>query len=222
MKRRISALALGLVQPPTPHGPEGIQAVGHRSYVGGRWAEIGRLQFDFLVKNGLRPHHYLLDIACGSLRAGVHFIPYLDPGHYLGIDKEADLIRAGVEHELTPEQREIKKPQLVTSGSFAFDEFESSPDFAMAQSLFTHVPAEVIADCIQKLRAVISPEGTFYATFFETEKPVLNPEVAHDHGKFEYTRQEMEAFGTHGGWRAEYIGEWNHPRGQVIVRYRPA
>ena len=68
----------------TKHGPEGIKEMGHRQYVGGCWDEIGRLQFDYLVSQGLRPNHYLLDIACGSLRAGIHFIPYLEPGHYLG------------------------------------------------------------------------------------------------------------------------------------------
>ena len=88
------------------HGPEGIKKAGHRQYVGGYWDEIGRLQFEYLVSQGLRPHHYLLDIACGALRAGIHFIPYLEPGHYLGIDKEADLIQAGTEKELNPEVRE--------------------------------------------------------------------------------------------------------------------
>src|SRR6476620_10345865 len=74
-----------------PHGVEGIRQLGHRDYVGGLWDEIGQLQFDFLVSNGLKPQHYLLDIACGSLRAGIHFIPYLETGHYLGIDKEPEL-----------------------------------------------------------------------------------------------------------------------------------
>lgn len=56
--------------------------LGHRSYVGGCWDEIGKLQFDFMLKEGLKPEHYFLDVACGSLRAGLHFIPYLEVGHY--------------------------------------------------------------------------------------------------------------------------------------------
>ncbi len=32
--------------------------------IGGRWEEIGRLQFDFLVAEGLMPAHTLLDIGC--------------------------------------------------------------------------------------------------------------------------------------------------------------
>ncbi len=205
-----------------PHGPEGIKAVGHRRYVGDLWDEIGWLQFDFLINNGLQPYHYLLDIACGSLRGGVHFIPYLDTGHYLGIDKESDLLRAGIEQELSPELCESKKPQFLVSNAFEFENFTVRPDYALAQSLFTHLPPPMISACFKKLRSVIQQNGVFYATFFETESPVSNPKIPHDHGHFAYTRQEMENFGTQNGWHAQYIGNWNHPRNQVIVQYRPA
>ena len=70
-----------------PEGDEGIQKRGHRDYIGGHWEEIGTLQFEFLRAQGLRPESYLLDIACGSLRLGVKAIPYLQPEHYLGIEK---------------------------------------------------------------------------------------------------------------------------------------
>lgn len=61
-----------------------IGGEGPRGYVGGLWHELGELQFRFLVDQGLRPEHVLLDIACGSLRGGVRFVPYLNPGNYLG------------------------------------------------------------------------------------------------------------------------------------------
>ncbi|HEY2200624.1 MAG TPA: hypothetical protein VGH56_01955, partial [Solirubrobacteraceae bacterium] len=66
-------------------GDLGVGMVGHRAYIGGRWEEYGQLEFDFMVERGLRPEHVMLDIACGSLRAGVRLIPYLDAGNYLGI-----------------------------------------------------------------------------------------------------------------------------------------
>ena len=55
-------------------GKAGIEVVGHRAYIGGKWDEYGQMEFDFMVAHGLRPEHVLLDIACGSLRAGIHFI----------------------------------------------------------------------------------------------------------------------------------------------------
>jgi hypothetical protein len=204
------------------HGPDGIKEVGHREYVGGMWDEIGRLQFDFLVSQGLRPHHYLLDIACGSLRAGTHFIPYLEPGHYLGVDKEADLIRAGVERELGAELREARRPVLIVDGEFSFDRFGLRPDYALAQSLFSHLTSDRIEKCLRNLRGVIADDGAFYATYIESAERFHNPERSHDAAMFHFTREEMERFGRSTGWRFEYIGDWNHPRQQVIVRYRPA
>ena len=65
-----------------------IESRAHRELVGGLWEELGVLQFEFLVKRGLKPHHRLLDVGCGALRGGVHFVRYLDPGCYHGIDRK--------------------------------------------------------------------------------------------------------------------------------------
>jgi hypothetical protein len=190
--------------------------------VGGLWDEIGRLQFNFLVAHGLQPHHYLLDIACGSLRAGVHFIPYLEPRHYLGIDKEEELIAAGIRHELTPQLMQEKQPQFVVSAGFEFERFGVRPDFALAHSLFTHLPPEGITRCLARLRATIQDSGTCFATFFEIRRPRSNAAETPGHGRFLYTRHDMQRFGAATGWRMSYVGRWGHPRGQKMVTYHPA
>lgn len=203
-----------------PTGAEGVARLGHRDYVGGLWDEIGQLQFEFLRAQGLLPEHVLLDIACGALRLGVKVIPYLEPGHYLGIDKEAELLRAGLELELPEALRRQKRPQLLQDGDFRFERFGRLVDRAMAQSLFTHLPPALISRCLEQLRPWLRPDGVAYATFFEVEQPRDNPADPHDHGYHAYTRAEMEAFGEALGYRVEYIGAWNHPRDQVMVAYR--
>ena len=70
--------------------------INHREYIGDKWDEIGKLQFDFLIKKGLKPHHKLIDIGCGSLRGGVHFINYLNKKNYFGTDINYDLIKIGL------------------------------------------------------------------------------------------------------------------------------
>ena len=71
---------------------DAVKAGRHRESVGGLWDQIGQLQFDFLVANGLRPEHKLLDIGCGSLRGGVKFVRYLQSGHYFGTDLNGSLL----------------------------------------------------------------------------------------------------------------------------------
>jgi SAM-dependent methyltransferase len=222
MDEQFSPEARGPAQvAPIAHGPDGIAAVGHRDYVGGLWEEIGRLQFDFLVAQGLRPDHVLLDVACGSLRAGVHLIPYLDRGHYLGIDKERVLIEQGLEQEVPAELREAKAPEFVVSDRFEFGRLSRRPDYAMAQSLFTHLPPPAIRLCLRRLRAVATPGCRFFATFFETGERMRNPRAPHDHKLWFYTREEMAAFGARAGWDCRYVGDWGHPRQQAMAEYRP-
>jgi len=205
-----------------PEGDRGIARIGHRQYVGGNWEAIGALQFNFLVAQGMAPDSYLLDIACGALRLGVHAIPYLEPGHYLGIEKERGLVEAGLAKELGAALQAARQPRIVVSDAFEFERFERRADFAIAQSLFTHLPPALIGLCFDKLLPCLADNGVFYATYFEVPVPRHNPDTPHDHGYFAYTRQQMLDFGEGRGFQARYIGEWNHPGEQVIVEYRPA
>jgi len=207
----------GLVK---PTGPLGIAALGHRQCVGGMWEELGRLQLDFLIEHGLTPQTVLLDIGCGSLRLGRLAIPYLEPGHYLAIEKEEGLVRAGLEKELDPKVRISRRPEIVVSSDFEFDRLSGSADLAIAQAVFTHLPPDRIRLCLRRLRPALVEGGRLYATFFETEHPIDNPRMPHDHKSFRYTKAEMLAFGEDAGFAGRYLGAWNHPRGQVMVEYR--
>ena len=86
----------------------------HRDLIGGKWSKIGRLQFDFLLEHGLQPQHKLLDIGCGCLRGGIHFINYLEANNYYGLDINESLIKAAW-HEVKLAQLAAKNPQLLVS-----------------------------------------------------------------------------------------------------------
>lgn len=203
-----------------PQGRRGIRKLGHREYVGGLWDEMGELQFGFLVKQGLTPSDVLLDVGCGSLRGGVHFIQYLEPRNYLGMEKEEELLKLGVKAELGMETFQARRPELVVSGNFEFERFSKTPTYALAQSVFTHLTSDRIETCMKHLRAFVQPGCRFFATFFETDDPTeANPRHSHDHSMFRYSRREMLDFGERFRWEVRYIGEWGHPRGQIMVEY---
>jgi hypothetical protein len=204
-----------------PQGAAGIAALGHRRYVGGSWEEIGELQFRFLLEHGLQRESVLLDIACGSLRLGSRVIPFLAPGHYLGIEKEAALVQAGLEHEVGADLERLQQPRIVVNSEFAFEQLDRKADIAIAQSLFTHLPPEPIGLCFRKLRPWLQPQGVFYATFFPSRSKRRHSLTAHDHGYFAYTDSEIRAFGEANGYRCDLLGDWGHPRGQVMAAYHP-
>jgi hypothetical protein len=205
-----------------PQGLAGIKKLGHREYVGGSWELMQDLQFNFLISHGLQPHHHLWDIACGSLRAGVPLILYLEPGHYHGIDQHRALIDMGLTYELSRADYEQKQPEFIVSDVFEFEQFTAAPDYALAQSLFTHLPPRLILMCLRNLRRRAHQNTIFFASFFVTSKPRINQNEPHDHGAFWYTAEQMRAFGAETGWLAGYLGNWNHPtKEQVMMTFTP-
>ena len=121
-----------------PQGILGIKKLGHREYVGGSWELSQSLQFNFLISQGLQPFHHLWDIACGSLRAGVPLIRYLEPNHYHGIDQHRALINMGVTHELGRQDYEQKQPEFIVSDVFEFDQF-SAPLITRSHNRYLHI-----------------------------------------------------------------------------------
>ena len=113
-----------------------------RAKVGGLWQQMGTHQFDFLVERGLQPSDHLLDVGCGVLRGGRHFVRYLDAGHYCGIDIADEMI-VGAEQQLAEDGLTDKGARLRVTETFDVD-FGQPFDFAIAQSVFTHLPMNSI------------------------------------------------------------------------------
>jgi ubiquinone/menaquinone biosynthesis C-methylase UbiE len=197
----------------------------HRQLVGGMWDEIGRLQFEFMRNSGLTPDDSLLDIGCGSLRGGVHFIRYLNPGRYVGVDANLSLLRAG-EMELAAADLQEKDALLVHDATFRFETIQRSFRFALAQSLFTHLFFNNIARCLSELAKVMERSGRLFATFFQAPRPQFIEPLQHEPGgvttyfdrnPFHASAEELRWLADHAGFDTVIHGAWNHPRGQRMA-----
>jgi len=203
---------------PWPEGADGLEKRTHRQMVGGMWDEIGSLQFNFLKNQGLLPENTFLDIGCGSFRAGRFFIEYLNFGNYYGVDKQAKLVEIGKAEELGFLLSD-KSPNIFITDKFDFSTLNVKPDFVVAQSVFTHLNPKDIRLCLSNLAKISSAKTSFYCTFFEVQAPVMNISRSHSSRTFEYTADQMSKFGEKYGWNTDYIGDWQHPRNQKIIRY---
>src|SRR5688572_27285461 len=139
--------------------------------IGGYWEEMGNLQFEFLKSQGLTPKHTLLDIGCGTLRAGRLIIPYLDRGHYTGFDVSKQAIETAEElcrreGLLVHEPRLLHVPDGRLNFSFLVDRF----DYLLAQSVFTHLRETHIKECFANIHKVITARSKFFFTIYESEK----------------------------------------------------
>lgn len=201
-----------------------IAAGGHRASVGGLWDEIGQWQFDLLCRHGLRPADYLLDIGCGALRGGVHFIPFLDPGHYYGIDRNESLLKGG-RGELAKAGCADRQAHLLVNGEFEFQQFGAKFTFALAQSVFTHLPANLIERCLVKAAQVLSPGGKLFATYFDAPhryalEPIARagaPLTYSDRDPYHYHLSTFEYLASGLPLRLEKLDEPGHLRRQSVL-----
>jgi len=172
-----------------------------RKYVGGNWDTSGKKQFDFMVEEGLKPKHKLLDIGCGNFRGGRFFIDYLDKGNYYGFDHNEEIVEYGRCHELTSEQRG-KEIVLLVNDDFIFD-FRTQFNFALAKSVFTHLTKERIKLCLDNLRKVLKDDGVFCASIFIGNSK-NNLEKDCDTKRFAYSVAEIEELANN--WKIEPLG----------------
>jgi SAM-dependent methyltransferase len=200
----------------------------HRQTIGNmpQWDYLGRLQLDYLVERGLEPHHHLLDVGCGPLRAGIHFIEYLGPGHYVGTDKRGDVLETARIVELPQRGLEAKEPLLVADERFEFGKLGRTFDFAMAQSVFTHLPLNSIMRCLVEMGRALNPGGKFYASIFENPQGKLHlddiqqAETTLTHYERDFYHYDLDTLryaceGT--GLTLGYEGDYGHPHNEKML-----
>ena len=132
------------------------------------WNEVSEWQIENLIKLGMKPQHKLLDVGCGPIRLGMQAISYLEDGNYYGIDafdKYIDLIpfmaeAAGI----------TKKYNILYNRYFEFEKLGNGFDFAIAQSVFTHLSKSQIIDCMHKMKKVMAPGSKFLFTNIESKE----------------------------------------------------
>jgi SAM-dependent methyltransferase len=140
----------------------------HRKFVGPpeKYDLASASQFSLLTGLGLRQHHSLLDIGCGSLRGGKLFIPYLDAGNYFGIEPEQWLIDRGIDTEIGKDLARLKQPRFSNDTNFTLTTFGRKFDYMLAQSIFSHATQAQIRRCLSQAKQSLEPAGILAATFF--------------------------------------------------------
>ncbi len=201
----------------------------HRQLVGGQWEEIGKLQFDFLVEQGLQPHHRLLDVGCGAMRGGIHFAAYLEPQRYFGIDVNEDLLEAARRVEIPTAGLTEKVPPDHLRASTRFEvPFGVAFDYAIAVSVFTHLPLNHVRLCLHQVAQAMGPGGRFFATYFpvpeDSPYDVLQKQVIvttqAERDPFHYRVSELAWAASVADWEFHNVGDWGHPRGQHMAEFR--
>jgi SAM-dependent methyltransferase len=185
----------------------------YRAYVGPPedYDLIAAMTFNLLTTLGLRQHHSLLDVGCGSLRIGRLLIPYLNRGKYFGVEPNEWLVEEGIKRELGEALLEIKRPTFFFSDSpESISQAKISFDFALAQSIFSHCGLDLIKNWLCAISRSIAEDGALVATFLsgEEDAPIkgwVYPECVI------YRPTTIRQAAAEAGLRFEVL-DWKHPR----------
>ncbi len=180
-----------------------------------RWNALGEMQFEYLREHGLAPGDHMLEIGCGNLRAGRHFIGFLDAGHYYGVDISPDILLAArqtlVDHRL---QEKLPHMTLVDDMRLAH-----LPDgyfqVIHAHSVFSHSPLHVIEECFRHVGRLLAPDGFFDFTYNRTDGP------EHDvlREDFYFRPSTLIALAEKRGLSARTMDDWDKlPHKQSKIR----
>jgi SAM-dependent methyltransferase len=173
---------------------------------------LGASQFNLLTLLGLRETHTMLEIGCGSLRAGKLFLAYLLPGRYHGIEPEEWLLNDGIQHEVGADLINLKQPRFLHDRNFSLSAFNTQFDFLLAQSILSHTSQAQIKQCLSEAKKVMKPSSIFAATYhrgdvnYEGDKWVY-PDV------IPYRREFIIDLIANEGFQVREI-EWSAPNGQ--------
>jgi SAM-dependent methyltransferase len=182
-----------------------------RAYVGPpkQWDFMGATQFRLLTTLGLRENHKLLDLGCGSLRAGRFLMMDLARGHYFGIEPNDWLIEDAITHDFGADLVALRKPRFLHNDQFDAAEFDERFDHIVAQSIFSHAGPEMVGQAMQNCAAVLARQGLILATIIRSDDaPDLTVEAP---GCTSYAPERVLELAAAAGLSGSAL-PWFHPR----------
>ncbi|CAN1761290.1 hypothetical protein LINPERHAP1_LOCUS7857 [Linum perenne] len=131
----------------------------HHSNYGEPWAG-GRDVFEFLAEaSNLSPNSQVLEIGCGTLRVGLHFIRYLSSGRFHCLERDELSMMAALRYELPSQGLLHKRPVIVRGENMDFTRFGPgvSYDLIYASAVFLHMPDRLVWTGLGRLASKLKP-----------------------------------------------------------------
>jgi ABC-type polysaccharide/polyol phosphate transport system ATPase subunit/SAM-dependent methyltransferase len=202
-----------------------LDLVWHRTAAGGTWRESGDWQLEFLRRQGLQPHQFVLDVGMGSLSAARVMLPFMEEHHYWGFEIDRRLFEAGVTIELVRAGVRPERGHMIVNDWFDFSESPHRFTFAIANGFWSRLTLNQIARCTASVLKSLEPGGRFFVTWRENPDPLNFDPIVHERGAttypdmapFHYPFGVLSKLTDALGGTAARVADATHPRGESIM-----
>jgi len=184
----------------------------------------GICQLELLKRNGIKPHHNVLEIGCGALVLGRPLIQYLDPDRYVGIEPNTWLVNAARDH--FPDMSDLfrdKKPIFLARTDFDASETGRKFDFVTSHSVLSHAPHWQLPIFFQSVAKVLGPYGVILASLrmFDANGKLMD-DSRHEEWQYPgasyFSIETIEREAKKVGLEAEHIPEYR----TFFTKYTPS
>lgn len=110
--------------------------------------------YEFLADSThLSPNSCVLEIGCGTLRVGLHFIRYLNPQNFHCLERDELSLMAALRYELPSQGLLHKRPLIVKGEGMDFSKFGDGVmyDLIYASAVFLHIPDKLVWVGLERL-----------------------------------------------------------------------
>jgi len=196
------------------HTARRIELTGYQAAVGAgdNWDTHGDLQRDFLVAQGMRPGHRLLDIGCGTGRLARKAAAYLHPGNYHGVDIAEAAIKAA--REVAASEQWAAQNPTFHLGEIPGPDDIGHFDFLWSFSVFIHLPQEIMEAVMRRAAAVMHPQSRFLWAYVPEPKTWRSGVKQFRHTLADYQRAARQA-----GLTFEEVPDWIKRAGHTPARW---
>lgn len=196
------------------HTARRIEIAGYQAAVGAgdNWDAHGTLQRDFLVSQGLKSGHRLLDIGCGTGRLARKVAPILYPGGYHGVDIAEAAINAA-------KDLSVAEGWAANSPTFWLAEIPAAEvtgpfDYLWSFSVFIHLPQSIMEAVMRRAAAVMHAGSRFYWAYVPEPKTYRSGVKQFRHTLADYQRAAAQA-----GLTFEDVPDWIGKAGYELERW---
>lgn len=135
------------------------------------WNECAQWHMDALEHFKIGKNYKVLDIGCGAMRFGLSAVNYLNNGNYCGIDPHDKYLNFGA--YLIKNYLSNKEFTYIHDEDFNFQLSNMTFDFAIAQSVITHISNDRIENCLSKMKVVMKKGSKFLFSFCNGSEKTL-------------------------------------------------